>query len=270
MGDFVEEKYLQRIKAMGVIVIPLNIFLYQEIQRIQAVISTVRTTLISLRLAIKGEVVMTEELVNAIGSIFDARPPKNWVETVGGDEFSWYLPTLGLWYSSLLERFGQYRKWLDKGRPNAFWMTGFFNPQGFLTGMKQEVTRLHRSDKWALDDVLYHTEVTSFEGPERASSPPKEGVFVYGLFMEGAQWDDESKAIAESLPKKLFDNLPVILVTAVDAKRKPKVSGAYWCPVYKYPCRQDRYLIFEIPLPSGSRPSWHWIVRGVAVLCSTD
>merc|ERR1712048_330983 len=122
--DFVPENYLQRIKAMGGIDIPLNIFLYQEIQRVQDVIGMVRRTLVDLRLAIKGEVVMTEELVNAISSIFDARPPKNWVETVGGDEFSWYLPTLGLWYSSLLERFGQYRKWLD--------------------------------------DVLYHTEVTSF------------------------------------------------------------------------------------------------------------
>jgi len=267
--DFVPENYLQRIKAMGGIDIPLNIFLYQEIQRVQDVITMVRRTLIDLRLAIKGEVVMTQELVNAISSIFDARPPKNWVETVGGDEFSWYLPTLGLWYASLLSRVGQYRKWLDKGRPNAFWMTGFFNPQGFLTGMKQEVTRLHRSDKWALDDVLYHTEVTSFESPERAGQQTK-GVYVYGLFMEGAQWDQESKSIAESLPKVLFDALPVILVSVVDAKRRPKTSNQYSCPVYKYPARTDRYIIFDILLPSGNRPSWHWVFRGVAILCSIE
>jgi len=267
--DFIPENYLQRIKAMGGIDIPLNIFLYQEIQRVQDVITMVRRTLIDLRLAIKGEVVMTQELVNAISSIFDARPPKNWVETVGGDEFSWYLPTLGLWYASLLERVGQYRKWLEKGRPNAFWMTGFFNPQGFLTGMKQEVTRLHRSDKWALDDVLYHTEVCSFDSPERAGQQTK-GVYVYGLFMEGAQWDQESKSIAESLPKVLFDALPVILVSVVDAKRRPKTSNQYSCPVYKYPARTDRYIIFDIALPSGARPSWHWVFRGVAILCSIE
>lgn len=35
--------------------------------------------------------------------------------------------------------------------------------------MKQEVTRKHKAEKWALDDVIYHTEVTSYERMEQAS-----------------------------------------------------------------------------------------------------
>merc|ERR1711988_1986536 len=139
--------------------------------------------MINLQLAIKGEVVLTEALVQVMNDLFDARVPHPWVYTLGGTEFSWILPTLGLWFNSLYRRQAQYTAWLERGRPNTFWMTGFFNPQGFLTGMKQEVTRLHRADKWALDDVLYHTEVTSFDSPERAGTQNR-GVFVYGLFME--------------------------------------------------------------------------------------
>ncbi len=85
--------------------------------------------------------------------------PNSWIWTPGADEFSWVLPTLGLWFSSLLERDAQYRSWLNTGRPNSFWLTGFFNPQGFLTAMKQEVTRMHKAQQWALDDVVYYTEV---------------------------------------------------------------------------------------------------------------
>lgn len=36
-----------------------------------------------------------------------------------------------------------------------------------LTAMKQEVTRKHKAEKWALDDVVYHTEVTSYERMEQ-------------------------------------------------------------------------------------------------------
>lgn len=39
-----------------------------------------------------------------------------------------------------------------------------------LTAMKQEVTRKHKAEKWALDDVVYHTEVTSYERMEQVNT----------------------------------------------------------------------------------------------------
>lgn len=277
---YVEEEYKSRINKLGGLSVPLNIFLFQEIQRIQAVLGKVTTMLKQVKLAINGEVVMTEDLQSVIDQMFDARPPRIWLVTVAGDEFSWILPTLGLWFSSLLQRDEQYRTWLNNNRPFTYWLTGFFNPQGMLTAMKQEVCRKHQKDanKWALDDIVYHTEVTEKERVEAVKAQPAEGVFINGLWMEGAAWNRHECMLQESEPKTLYIQLPILLVsanhkTAEAQNRKDTygVQGPYDCPCYRYRARTDRYFIFLVTLKctAEKNPSF-WTLRGVALLCNTD
>ena len=40
------------------------------------------------------------------------------------------------------------------------------------------------------------------------------GVFVFGLFVEGARWDRKRKILAESTPKNLFDVMPTVSLTS--------------------------------------------------------
>merc|ERR1719331_1137067 len=98
---------------------------------------------------------MTPELIDTLNCIFDARGPQKWLSK------SWKSPTIGLWFDNLLRRTTELSTWLNTGRPKTYWLTGFFNPQGFLTAVQQEVTRRHNG--WALDGVQLNTEVTSLE-----------------------------------------------------------------------------------------------------------
>ena len=98
---------------------------------------------------------MSDELKATLDNMFDARVPNTW------GKISWQSTSLGFWYTELLERDAQFRKWCFQvqGRPKVFWMTGFFNPQGFLTAMRQEVTRAHKG--WALDGVICQVRKTN-------------------------------------------------------------------------------------------------------------
>lgn len=275
--EYQVDDYKAKINALGGLSKPLNIFLYQEIQRLQSVIAKVKQTLTQIHLAINGEVVMTEELQQCMLAIFSATVPKTWSLTPGGDEFSWLSSTLGLWFTSFLARDLQDRTWLNSAAPAVSWLTGFFNPQGFLTAMKQDVCKRHRDQNWALDEVVYHTEVSAFERPEQVRAAPAEGVYIHGLFLEGAGYSKTSNALDESEPKKLFTPLPVLYVSANTKTEETKVKkdlfgprGAYECPCYKYVNRGDRYKIFLVNLKTTTQSTGFWGMRGVALLCNTE
>ena len=142
-------------------------------------------------------------------------------------------------------------------------MTGFFNPQGFVTAMRQEVTRAHKG--WALDSVVVHNEMTRLS-VEDITSSPDEGVYVYGLFLEGAGWDKRNGRLTEPTPKVLFIGVPVVHIFAVNLKGFAVDPRVYICPVYKKPRRTDLTYITSLSLRSTQHPD-HWILRGVALLC---
>jgi dynein heavy chain len=178
---------------------------------------------------------------------------------------SWESATLGLWFTGLLQRHNAIHSWIFVGRPKTFWMTGYFNPQGFLTSMQQEVARKHQG--WALDDVAVFTEVQKMENEEVKEAAP-EGVLVYGLFLEGCAWSKKENKLIDSSPKVLFHGIPVLLVTAVLATDKVD-KNHYLCPVYRNKRRTGLNFICSVRVRSED-PAMKWILRGVSLLCTKD
>ena len=164
---------------------------------------------------------MTPEIVACIDSISDFRVPKKWQFDPTGVEISWLTPGLASWLKGLIDRHFQLYNWLMKERPQSYWLTGFFNPQGFLTAMKQEVTRCKKSEGWSLDEVEYKSDamkevITGDDGRIEGKSlnPPSEGVLIHGLYLEGAQWFKQEKRFEEKTSKEIFDPFPILHVSA--------------------------------------------------------
>jgi hypothetical protein len=80
----------------------------------------------------KGIVVMSESLELISTSVFNNQVPDAWF-AVGYPS----LKPLASWVVDLEERLSFVKKWLDHGHPSVFWISGFFFPQAFMTGVLQ-------------------------------------------------------------------------------------------------------------------------------------
>lgn len=100
---------------------------------------------------------------------------------------------------------------------------------------------------------------------EDITTPPAEGVYVHGLFLEGASLDRRTGKLMESKPKVLYEQMPVIHIRAVNttAGKDPRI---YECPIYRKPQRNDYNYIGSIDFETEINPR-HWTLRGVALLC---
>jgi dynein heavy chain len=103
---------------------------------------------------------------------------------------------------------------------------------------------------------------------EDITQPPAEGVYIYGLFIEGAAWDRKNIRLTESQPKVIYQSMPCVHISAINSSEDgdPRM---YRCPVYKRPRRTDQNYIFDIELRTTQVPDY-WIMRGVALLCATS
>lgn len=261
---FDKEETKERLRALkGGPSAPLTVHLRQEVDRINTILGLTRGTLRSLRLAIAGTIALSGDLIDSLDMLFNARIPGTWLKK------SWEANTLGSWFTGLLQRHEQLYKWLFNDRPRGYWLTGFFNPQGFLTAMKQEVNRKHAAEKWALDDVVMTSEVTyPAKAIEDMKESPSEGVYVYGLYLDGCKWSNKENRLVDSDPKKLFHPLPVLYVTGVQARDK-KTRGQYEAPTYRVKIRKGLNFITTFALRTEDHKS-KWVLRGVALLCSID
>ena len=124
-ADYSPHEVKEAIENLGGM-LPMNIFLKQEIDRMQRILSLLRNTLTDLGMAIEGTIIMSEDLKEVLDNMFDAKVPAKWTK------ISWSSSTIGFWFTELLERDSQFKTWCFKGRPKAFWIPGFFNPQVLL------------------------------------------------------------------------------------------------------------------------------------------
>eukprot|EP00775_Hariotina_reticulata_P006671 gene6671-6895_t len=258
----------------------MNTVLVQEIGRFNALLAVMRSSLLELGQACKGLALMSSELDELGKALFNGKIPALWLRRSFPS-----LKPLGSYVKEVLERLTFFDTWLQQGPPSVFWISGFFFTQAFLTGAKQNYAR---KCKLPIDTIDFDFEVmdglpeaaatTSSSGWASGSpdsvSAPIDGVYCRGLFLEGARWDSSVHELAESHPKVLFTQMPVIWMLPRDVGTLAAYPH-YNCPLYKTAERRgvlsttghSTNFVVDIRLATKQAAA-HWTKRGVALLTS--
>ena len=94
-------------------------------------LAVVRSSLVNVGKAIKGEVPLSLELEAVCTSLFNNQVPEVWHKRAYPS-----LKPLASWVLDFLERLRFMQSWVDSGAPENFWLSGFFFTQSFLTGAR--------------------------------------------------------------------------------------------------------------------------------------
>ena len=237
-----------------------------------------------LQRALKGLVVLSAELEAMGNACFDQKVPATWMSSAYPS-----LKPLNPWFKDLLQRLDTMTKWVERGTPSAYWISGFFFPQGFLTAILQNYARKYR---FPIDTVAF-SFVMRNEMMEELTTKPEDGCYLYGLFLEGARWDKTIKSLVDPKPKELFSMMPTMHMLPQQNRAIP-TGGIYRCPVYKILTRtgtlsttghstnfvtwieipSNKTTIFRSSLVSETNAQIkfcdqdYWIKGGVAAFCA--
>lgn len=206
---------------------------------------------------------MSDELEAMGSAMFDNLVPGNWA-SVGFLS----LKPLASWMQELIQRVEFLNKWINGGTPPAYWISGFFFPQAFLTATLQNYARKHVI---AIDELSFEFKIYDEVTYQEITEKPEDGAFCYGMYLEGARWNDTIHLLDDSKAKQLYTEVPVVWFVPMRNRKIPE-KGIYNCPCYKVLSRSGTLsttghstnfcLYLEIPT---DREEDIWIRAGVAL-----
>ncbi len=233
---------------------PQHVF-YQECERINLLIVTMRKSLLELGLGLKGELSMTTSMQTLFDEIFIDRVPEVWAR----NSFASMRP-LGSWFENMNQRYGQLNDWTGELQtPKVTMLSYFFNPMSLLTAIMQHTSMANNYD---LDQMALIADVTK-KVPEQVDVAARDACHVYGLYMEGARWDSAAGCIDEARMKELYPRMPVITIKALPLSKVDR-KDQYECPLYKTQARGPTYVV-GLWLRT-KQPARKWVIAGVGCL----
>ncbi|KAL6447918.1 hypothetical protein ACFW04_000175 [Cataglyphis niger] len=242
---------------------PLNAILIHEVELINKVLAVIADSLNNLKLALNGEIILTDSLEDLSTEMYNNKVPRVW-KLIGVGIVTKYLPS---YIELLLKRVSFVQNWCDTDLPRIIYFDALSCCKRFLSAILLTFSR--RRDV-PIEQITSDLRVTN----DDSTDDDADTYYIHGLRLSGARWDTQRRILIESLTNIFWYDMPPIRLTFSVEERA--VNNIYECPVYISPmhCNQIdmnkmRNYITSVSLETD-KSHIHWVKRGTALFCQVD
>lgn len=139
--------------------------LLQELERWNALVAAMSSSLTSLQRALAGEVGFSGPLEELAAALANGKLPAAWGRLAPPTQ-----KPLGPWMAWFGRRHAQYASWVADGEPKVMWLPGLHAPETYLAALVQAACR---DRGWPLDRSRLYTTVTAITDPAQVTEKPK-------------------------------------------------------------------------------------------------
>ncbi|XP_072767052.1 dynein axonemal heavy chain 7 [Anoplolepis gracilipes] len=245
---------------------PLNAILIHEAELINKVLIVIADSLNNLKLALNGEIILTDSLEALSVEIYHNKVPRDW-RLISMDIVTNYLPN---YIKLLLKRVNFVENWRDTDLPRIIYFDALSCCKRFLSAILLLFSR--RRDV-PIEQIKLDLRITN----DDSTGDDEDTYYIHGLSLSGARWDTQRQILIESLTNIFWYDMPPIRLTFSVVKRA--VDNTYECPIYISPTigcngididmNKMRDYIASVSLQTD-KSYVHWVKRGTALFCQVD
>jgi len=245
---------------------PYIIVVLQESDRMNILLHKIRMSMTELALGISGALNVTEAMEGLANDLQIIKVNEHWAALAFPS-----MKDLAVWFSDLLARVEQLVEWTTiLTLLKSLWLSGLFNAMSFMTAVMQTTAR---ANQLPLDYMTNRCRFTNTRDISEIVGQPADGVYIHGLFMEGAGWEDgkgeDEGYITDSKMKDLHPYMPICNVYSVHIDIMDW-TAMYHCPVFATSLRGATFIFQANVRMDPDDDEKRWVLAGAALLTQDD
>lgn len=253
--------------------------LFEECTLLNTLLVEMRWTLSTIKKPSAFERMSIELFTHLQESFLSNTVPGHTTTSTSWHALSWpHHKNLSSWFEDVqyqVDFLNQWIKHISNFLPPVVLVSNLFRPKSLFRSVNHVFAK---TQNLSIETITLRTNITSNVSIPLIQTPPESGIYIHGLYLEGATWHVPSKKdnlppvtdghLQDAISTVQYTKLPMVHIFGSKTPNQES-SSIYNCPLYSTTTRSTTYIT-TINLPHRQKSNLKFILAGAALLLQPD